>query len=81
MNLAIFGEDIKEYVKCRNVLRDSSHALYSLTWGQCSNLMRAKLGSASNYFKVDVLYFMHSLLCSLAVAFFFYMAFLQPWRI
>ena len=55
MDLTIFGEDVKEYAKRRNVLKDNIRKLYSTVWGQCSNPMRAKLGAVANYPSINEL--------------------------
>ena len=53
MNLAIFGEDVEEYVKYRNTLRDNAYPFYLLIWRQCISPTRAKLGAVSNYKKIN----------------------------
>ena len=37
---AIFKEDIKEYIKRRNMLKDNIKKLHSVVWGQSSKAMR-----------------------------------------
>ena len=49
IDLSIFLEDVKEYVKRRNVLSENVKKLYSVIWGQCSMPMRAKLGAIPDF--------------------------------
>ena len=49
IDLSIFSEDVKEYVKRRNVLSENVKKLYSVIWGQCSMPMRAKLGAIADF--------------------------------
>jgi hypothetical protein len=49
INLSIFAEDVKDYVKRRNTLHENVKKLYSVIWGQCSMPMRAKLGAAQDF--------------------------------
>ena len=51
--IAIFGEDVKLYVKRRNVLKDNMRKLYSTVWGQCRNPMRITLGAVTNYASIN----------------------------
>ena len=53
MEMVIFCEDVKEYGKHRNALRDIVRAFYSLIWGHYSNPMKDKLGVALNYINID----------------------------
>ena len=53
MECAIFVEDVKEYVKRRNVLKENIQKLYSISWGQCSKAMRAKLGAIKGFKDVE----------------------------
>lgn len=39
----------------QNFLKDNIRTLYSTVWGQCSNLMRAKLGAVENYALINEL--------------------------
>ena len=53
IDLSIFCEDVKEYVKRRNVLIENVKKLYSVIWGQCSMPMRAKLGAADGFNTIE----------------------------
>ena len=55
IDLTIFGEDVKEYIKRRNVLKDNILKFYSMVWGQCSTPMRSKLGAVANYLSINEL--------------------------
>ena len=45
----IYKEDMKEYVKRRSFLRENLKRAYALIWGQCTDLLKAKLEANSNY--------------------------------
>ena len=49
LDIAIFNQDINEYVKKRNNLKDNIKLLYSILWKQLSKPMQPKL--------VDLKYF------------------------
>ena len=53
MDMAIFVEDIKEYVKKRNILKENIQRLYFIIWEQCSKTTRAKLGGTKNFNKIE----------------------------
>ena len=53
MDTAIFAEDVNDYVKRRNVLKENVQKLYSITWGQCSKAMRAKLGGIKDFKNIE----------------------------
>ena len=45
----IYREEIKVYVKTKVSLKNTLHSLFSVIWGQCSQLLRSKLESKSEY--------------------------------
>ena len=45
----IYKEEIKVYVKTKVSLKNTLHSLFSVIWGQCSQLLRSKLESKSEY--------------------------------
>jgi hypothetical protein len=45
----IFGEEIKEYVKRTTILKNNMAAIHAVVWGQCSEAMKAKLKSLTEY--------------------------------
>ena len=45
----IYREEVKAFVKAKNSLKNTLHSLFSVIWGQCSQLLRAKLESKSKY--------------------------------
>jgi ribosomal protein L15 len=54
MDKLIFAEEIKEYVKRLTVLRSNVAAIHAVVWGQCSEAMKAKVKSMTDYqAKVD----------------------------
>ena len=46
---AIFGEQVKEYVKQNSRLHENIKRLWALVWGQCSDTIRTRLQSLENY--------------------------------
>ena len=53
MYMAIFVEDIKEYVKKRNILKESIQRLYFIIWEQCSKTTRANPGGTKGFNKIE----------------------------
>jgi len=45
----IYAEKIKEYVKRETALTGNMRLVYAVIWGQCSEAMKAKIKSVSNY--------------------------------
>ena len=45
----IYKEEIKVYVKARASLKNTLHSLFSVIWGQCSQVLKNKLESKSEY--------------------------------
>ena len=48
----IWEKEIDEHVKRKIIYKENLRTLYSLVWGQCTDYMRAKLESLSNYEKL-----------------------------
>ena len=46
-DLAIYTEEVKEFVKTKRTLENTVHSLYCVVWGQCSPLMQHKLRSVT----------------------------------
>ena len=46
---AIFGEEIKQYIKESRSLKSTLTSLYNIVWGQCSKLMQNKLLAAQDF--------------------------------
>ena len=46
---AIFGEQVKEYVKQHSRLHENIKRLWALVWGQCSDTIRTRLQSLETY--------------------------------
>ena len=46
---AIFGEQVKEYVKPHSRLHENIKRLWALVWGQCSDTIRTRLQSLETY--------------------------------
>ena len=53
IKMAIFNEDVKEFVKIQNNLNDNIRKLYSVTWRQCRKLMRSKLIGLKQFESID----------------------------
>ena len=45
----IWKNRLTEYVKRESVLAENVKTVYSLIWGQCTDVMRQKTGSHSDY--------------------------------
>ena len=46
---AIWAEELKEFVKRRRELQNNLATVYAVVWGQCSEVMRAKIKSHASY--------------------------------
>ena len=49
VEMDIYREDIKNFVKRRSTLLDNMGRAYEIIWGQCTQTMRAKVESSANY--------------------------------
>jgi hypothetical protein len=49
--MLIWNKEIKEYVKHARQLQGNLATIYAVTWGQCSEAMKAKIKSLDNYIK------------------------------
>jgi len=47
--LKIWDENVKEFVKRSNYLSENVKTLYSLVWGQCTDIMRQKIEALDNF--------------------------------
>jgi hypothetical protein len=50
---AIFGEEIRQFVKEKAAIVAAMKGLYSLIWGQCSESLRSKLKANSGHFVIS----------------------------
>ena len=54
VDMDVYQEDIKNFVKRKSTLKDNMGQSYALVWGQCSQQMRAKVESSSSYPTVNM---------------------------